>query len=588
MAKVQKIHPDVPGHTPETLALKADLAGGMKVLAKGEAGEAKLEVLEGRDTIWLVVSRAKKGGFALRGAPTLGDVTVKTLRSKEKKDWAFAVENAAGVFSVHVQILNENLLRVTTKLKPGDHLLVPFWPRDLYPLDANNDPTKAQGWVEASQRGVNSGLCYFCIDKPAFGTVLYFQNLTVLNPYFEFTRTKPDGVVGGEWPELGYQPPTAPLGNSPPTHALPKGVDVTISDALIAFGNECDLDERASAQRFLELLGAIYPYLDKPVPAFHDWTKRAHKTLRALDASPKATVEHYGARYVRPYTDAEYPDCMVQMSVLAAMADFGAATGERPTLYDELRAGIGRFFDKDLGTIRRYLPNVGDDKDADAVDSWYLYHPLMNLARMAAHGDDLARKLFEKSLDFAIKAARHFKYCWPIQYNVKTLKVLKAARNPAGLGQTDVGGLYAYVMVQAYELTDDKKYLAEATAAIRAAKEMRFELAYQTNLTAWGAVACLKLWKIEKDPFFLEQSYVFVASFLHNCELWESEIAHARHYRNFLGVTCLHDAPYMAAYECFESCAAFDEYLREGGTDILPAVRMLLCEYVRLSSTLGS
>ena len=28
-----------------------------------------------------------------------------------------------------------------------------------------------------------------------------------------------------------------------------------------------------------------------------------------------------------------------------------------------------------------------------------------------------------------------------------------------GMGQTDVGGLYAYVMLQAFDLTDDKEYL---------------------------------------------------------------------------------------------------------------------------------
>lgn len=84
----------------------------------------------------------------------------------------------------------------------------------------------------------------------------------------------------------------------------------------------------------------------------------------------------------------------------------------------------------------------------------------------------------------------------------------------------------------------------------------RFELVYQTNLTAWGAVACAKLWQLEKDPKYIEQSLVFVASFLNNCELWDSQIEHARHYVNFFGVSCLHDGPYMAAYECFEAFAA--------------------------------
>ena len=136
-------------------------------------------------------------------------------------------------------------------------------------------------------------------------------------------------------------------------------------------------------------------------------------------------------------------------------------------------------------------------------------------------------------------------------------------------------------MLQAYELTDDPRYLDEARAAIDAARGMRFELNYQANLTAWGASACLRLWRITNREYYMRQSYVYLASFFHNCEIWESEIANARHYRNFLGATCLHDAPYMAIYECFDSFAAFEGYLRDSGPDLDPAARLLISEYCK-------
>jgi hypothetical protein len=110
---------------------------------------------------------------------------------------------------------------------------------------------------------------------------------------------------------------------------------------------------------------------------------------------------------------------------------------------------------------------------------------------------------------------------------------------------------------------------------------MRFELEYQANLTAWGAAACMRLWRITDDAYFLEQSYVYLASFFHNCAMWESEIEHAAKYRNFLGATCLQDAPYMAIYECFDSFAAFERYLDDSGPDLEPAARMLIAEYCR-------
>lgn len=582
MTEKAATHPDVQGFTPETLNVRDELRTPSKPVHTLPLGRLSIEVRQGRDTLWFVVRRPGKGGVALRAIPSTGPAHL-TSRRRIKNEAHYSVETPAGVFGIILKVEGEALMRVTVTLKPAVDLLVAFWPRDLYPLDAHDDPTKAKGCVEAAQRGVNTGQCYFCLDRPAFGTVLYIQNLTALNEFFVATKTKPDGVVGGEWPELGYQPPTAPLGNSPPTNPLPKGKSVVISDALIAFSDTCADRETTSASQFIDMLAEIYPHLGKPEPQFRDWMGRAQKTITDLERAPDAAIEHYGHTYLHPYTGAEYPDSMVQLSVVAALRDYGRTHGRGADLADQLTAGVPRFFDKDLGIIRRYLPNVGKDKNKNAVDSWYLYHPLMNLGRLALTGEEKARELFLGSMDYAVKAAKHFKYVWPIQYDVRDFSVLVASRSDQGLGQTDVGGLYAYVMLQAYELTDELSYLKEAKLALSAVEGARFELAYQTNITAWGAVACVKLWALERDPKHLQQSLVFVAGFLHNCELWNSEIGHAKHYTNFFGVTCLHDAPYMAAYECFESFAAFEEYLAIGREDVPPSARMLLSEYRRFT-----
>jgi hypothetical protein len=63
--------------------------------------------------------------------------------------------------------------------------------------------------------------------------------------------------------------------------------------------------------------------------------------------------------------------------------------------------------------------------------------------------------------------------------------------------------------------------------------------------------------------------------------MWDSQIENARHYNNFFGVTCLHDGLYLAAYECFESFAAIDEYLHLGGDDLPAHVRLLCNEFRR-------
>lgn len=571
--------------SPYVLALREELhSRSMRSVGRFDLRDFEVEITAGRDSIWALVRRPGRGGLALRvGQTPGGQKAIRKHGGQNGEALRFQVDTLIGelelIFGTETNELP--VLRVTTVLTPAVDLLVPFYPRDLYPLGANDDPVMAEGKVEAAQRGLNSGVCYFRLTEPDFGSVLYFQNFTSLNERFRVTHTTPDGAVGGEWPELGYLPPTPPQSPQPPLDPQPAGKPMTVYDALIAIHDDADGNETAMARRYLSLLGAIYRRLELPEPSFHDWVKRAQRSLRDLDTAPEASVHHYGFRYLHPYTAAEYPDSMVQLSVLSALRDYEAWSGQPVPLRAELARGLRKFYDPRLKTLRRYLPNVGSDKDKDAVDSWYLYHPLLNLGRLALDGDKHAERIFRQSIDFGIKAARHFNYRWPIQYKILDFSVITKARDDQGLGQTDVNGIYAYVMLQAFELTDDKRFLDEARASIAAAKGMRFELNYQANLTAWGAAACMRLWRIDNEPSLLAQSYVYLASFFHNVAMWESDIAHARHYTNFLGVTALHDAPYMAMYECFDSFAAFERYLKDGGPDLDANVRMLVSEYCR-------
>src|SRR3546814_14485359 len=115
------------------------------------------------------------------------------------------------------------------------------------------------------------------------------------------------------------------------------------------------------------------------------------------------------------------------MSIVAALHDWGVWQGEAQPLEAELLAGMGRFYDPKLKTLRRYLPNVGDDKNADAVDSWYLYHPLPNLGKLALAGNARATRLFLKSIDYGIRAAHHFSYKSPVSYEFTDFSVTTEA-----------------------------------------------------------------------------------------------------------------------------------------------------------------
>lgn len=576
--------PKVIGVSPYVLALRQGLrCRSAKALAEFALGELRVEVLATADSLWAVIRRDGQGGLAVRVAYLAGNFSCKVIRPQRGEAARLLISSALGehsaVFCHDDNALEE--LRVTVRLTPATAMLIPFMPRDLYPLDSGDDPLGASGTVEAGQRALNSGILYFRIDEPPFGNLLYFQNLTSMNDYFRATKTKPDGSVGGVWPELGYLVPTPARSGTAPTDTLQAGVEVILSDAILVFRHDAPTGERASARQFLQMLSAAYRMIELPSVEYRDWVDRAERTLRDLDRAPEATIRHYGHRYIHPYSGAEYADVMVQLSIVAAIHIWGAWCGTPHPLEAEFKAGLEKFYDPELKSLRRYLPNVGKDKDADVVDSWYLYHPMLNLGILALDGDVSAKTLLLKSIDFGIKAAHHFDYRWPIQYKVTDFTVVTDVAGADCHGQTDVAGIYAWVMLQAFELTDDKRFLDEARKAIDAAEGLRFNLNYQANLTAWGAAACMRLGRITNKLEYMEQSYVYLASFFHNCEIWESEIELAAHYGTFFGVTCLQDAPYMAIYEVFDSFMAFDHYLADCGPDVEPAARMLISEFCK-------
>ncbi len=571
--------------TSTTLAVRE----GERVLEKGRHlgavshGPIRLEARQEGSDLWIFISTngtcAEVGGLGWRVPLLSHDATVERMDSDDL--FSFEASSSLGLHLVAVSAdaNGDTLFTLKVSFTPRSTLHIPFFPRDLIVLGPKGDSDRPKGRIDARQRRLNTGLCYATLDDPDLGKALYVQDLTALNGYFNATGTKPENAVGGEWPEIGYLAPAQP---QDATTALTAGRKVVLCHAHLLLRRYSQDEESASARQFLEVLGTIYNRLQKPDAPYRDWVGRAERTLGDLSTSPAARTRHAGNVYFHPYTAFENPDSMVQLSLLSAIHDWNQWTGETHPLEREIVKGLRGFYDRKLKTLRRYLPDVASDKDPDAVDSWYLYHPMAMLAHLAHDGDAEARELFFDSVEYGIKAAHHFAYRWPIQYKIDSFEIITAVAAD-DRGQTDVGGMYAWVMLQAFQLCGEQRFLDEARTAIDAGEGMRFDLNYQANLTAWGAAACIKLWRICGEERYLDQSYVYLASFFHNCQLWESEIENARHYSNFLAATCLQDAPYMAIYECFDSFAAFEHYLDLGGPDLIPAAKQLVSEYCRFA-----
>jgi len=166
--------------SPYIIGLRESLRGAaLSSCGSLQLGDLDMEILADDNGVWGVARREGAGGLAIRMVYAPGaKVRCRKLHS-EGADHRIDVKSALGRhrITLHTDGGDPHRLRITVSLRAAEPLLIPFMPRDLVPLDAQDDPLGARGNVEAAQRGLNAGLVYFHIDEPPFGNVLYLQNL---------------------------------------------------------------------------------------------------------------------------------------------------------------------------------------------------------------------------------------------------------------------------------------------------------------------------------------------------------------------------------------------------------------------------
>jgi hypothetical protein len=540
------------------------------------------------NALWIAIACPKGIQVILRPAYAPADHLQIERISRNEDGITVSLSAAIGNFKVQLRFPDQEqpLMRYTSTFTAKTPLLVPFWPRDMVIAGPDGTNEEASGTVYISQTGTRSGLQYIGFDQPKAGALLYFQNLTALNDYAQATETSLGDTVGGTWPELGFAlPPT--LKNKP----IPAGQEMILSDAFLLFSPEHPTNEVAQAKQFLNLLAAVYLHLPKPNTQYHDWLHVVGEGLHDLEFSHACWSHGAGQDYLNAYV-ADYatpPEIMVQLAVLMPLTDYYDWCKTDLPAIKKIQNGLDAFYNENLGTVVRFLPALAETLDGseeqlqpDVMDSWYLHHPLLNLGRLALRGDAQGKRLFLNSIGFAIKVARHFNYEWPVLYHMATLEVVKAETTPGMGGEKDVAGLYALVMLHAWELTKEKKYLNETKKAAESLKGKGFQLFYQANNTAFSANALLWLYKETKDEAYMDLAYVCLANVFKNLQLWECDYGYAKNYATFFAVFPLNDAPYTAAYEEQEVFASFHNFmLYAEGEKLMPSVNLLLPEFLR-------
>jgi hypothetical protein len=573
--------------SPWALSANADLAEASDILYTKTAGQFIFVVQVTDDSIWVNTTMPNGANSIFRAAYCPGgSLTVEETATIED-GLKLTLSSVSGRQHVSITILEDGdfpILRYVTTLTPALDLHVPYWPKDMLFSADKGGAEKTEGTVHASQFGTRTGFIYLTQTKPAAASILYVQNLTALSAYCEQTQTSAGDTVGGNWPELGFSlPPT----NKP----LKAGKEVTLTDAFVAFSADVVNQEAQIIKLYLNMLATIYRVLPKPETEYKNWMEVLDSGLKDLIDSPGCWSQVAGHKYFNAYvSDYETPpEIMVQLAVLLPLLDYVEWSKNELPVMKVIKDGLPAFYDENLKTIMRWLPAAEDklkgeeeQKVPRVMDSWYLHHPLLNLSRLALKGDKIAEKLFLDSIDFAIKVAHHFKYKWPVFYKMDTLEVIKAETAAGKGGEKDVAGIFAHVMLQAFELTGQKKFLEEAEKAAQTLEGYGFELFYQANNTAFSAGALLRLYKITKNELYLNLSYTCLAGIFRNVQLWDCNYGYGKNFPKFFSLYPLNDSPYTAVYEEQEVFCALHDYLKHAeGVDILLSVKLLTAEYIR-------
>jgi len=572
--------------TPWAATVQSDISSSEPLL-EVKLSSYILQIFNTGDSLWLHVVRPESGSTVFRIAFGMNSTFDEVAANEVSGGLLVTASTRLGNYRINISFpeSEETIFRYTTTFQGLFPLLIPFWPRDIVPLTKNGRIENTSGKVHVQQVGGRSGHLYFTTTVPESGSVFYFQNLSAMSDYCDATETSLLETVGGQWPEIGFE---FPVNKEKP---LPADREFIISDAFVLLSEYAPEDDLEVAKRFIQYLSTVYLLLALPETVYHDWPGISEKVLNDLYINKGCWTQSEGNPYLNAYV-SDYktpPEIMVQLAVLLPLAEYQKWSGTQHPLFDDINSGLAKFYDKNIKSIVRWLPALKDQLDNSeeqkqemVMDSWYLHHPLLNLARLALNGDETARLLFLDSIEFAIKVARHFDYEWPVFYKMTTLEVIKAETSPGQGGEQDVPGSYAHIMLMAYKLTSKKKYLNEAVKAVKKLGESGLEIFYQANNTAFGAGALVELYRETKNETYLNLSYCCLAGIFKNVQIWDCQYGFGKNIDNFFAVYPLNDAPYTAAYEEMEVYAALQYYLEVSqGIDILPGLKVLIPEFIR-------
>jgi hypothetical protein len=409
--------------------------------------------------------------------------------------------------------------------------------------------------VYARQAPWAAGIAYFGEKRHLGGSVLFFENFTSLNRYFELVHGAPGDAIYLSSNQLGFvRPVNAQV-------LLPRGEWIPLEDGYLVLEAGLPQDPAELGLRFLRGLSWILQTVERPWASFQvDWLPIAMQTVKDL-GDPACWVDLGGWRYLRAYVDVPRftsAEAIAQLDVLCPLTALEGALGNRSLSdFDDLYLipTLVTFLQPSYRVFVNDYPPYG----VTGSNGWYQLQLLIDLAELARNGGpaaDIAKMLLSQSLPTVIGLARANGYRFYESFRYSDYQA-------SGNLEPDATGGYAYLMIDAHDIFGDSLYEAEARNALLALPlERGFDFAYEAHFCAITAAACARMANRTGDPSYVELAYLPLAALFRLVWWWECDYGYARHYQTFGGLSPMIGAGVITPKEQYEAWWYLREFLR--------------------------
>lgn len=480
-------------------------------------------------------------------------------------------------FSIHLSVFpyNPGLLHYEVIVTPhGEFPSTSTMPEWKF-VDRDTGVVTSGGYEPYAERAAGAAPSVFGYSEALDSTILYWVDLTALNPFIETTGASTVGTPQRRGQHFGHNVSGASL------RRLHPGEPTVLYSSYLYLAPGSPPDETTMFRRYLTQVSDIYDLLLRHIDPLPDWRYLAAQTFVALD-DPDTWIELDGHRYWRAYVadTRQTVEAITQLDVGLAAARYIDRYGDAPLatmVATETVTGLPHFYNPAFGLIQNDGPlsvtgDQGRGNFQGRGNTWYELGHVLKATEWGLLGYQGPADLALRSRAAWIEFAETVNYRFPQFYSFATWK---------GTGrQPDAAGGYALYMLRLVDLGCGDECLNQAKAAVRAYEGYGFGFAYETHMTAAAALAAAELAERTGDDDWLEYAYGPIANLIRLSWIHEVDYGPAGEARTFFGLAPTQRAATFTPKEQYEAWIYLTEFLRVSHGRLNADVEKLVAEFL--------